>query len=273
MFRYTPKLIIIIYFILVLAACQNSSVEYNSSINSNNGEKSVNAKIIDGTEQSQLSSPQILKINIVYSDQTSAFCTGTVIGNNSILTAGHCFSDGNIPKETTATYVTKPDGIILTAGQIFVHPGFQYDISLGAIFNDLAIVRTTENLNLPVLSILASRQLEAGTLVGIYGYGLDENGSAGYLRSGNMIIDSVTPNHLISTYNEYSNPCNGDSGGPVTYSLPDQNGNVVSVAIAGIISSGSVENCERGDVNLFTNLGNPSIINFISDLVPEVSLQ
>lgn len=245
--------------IFFLAACNNGQ-------NTNAGFK--NSKIINGSEQDPFQSPQILKIDVNFTDSSSGFCTATVIGNNALLSAGHCFVGG-----VSSASIQKPDGSRIAVSQIIVHPQYVFDSTLGAIFNDVAVVKTAESLNLPPLGILASRQVEPASVLGVYGFGLDENGDSGLLKAGSIVAETITANHIIATFQDLSNPCNGDSGGPATYNILDAAGNLSSVAIAGIISTGSSETCEKGDVNLFTNLNQPAIISFISGLVPEVSLQ
>jgi secreted trypsin-like serine protease len=261
MFNKFSKITILTAASLFLTFCGSSN---NTKVTAS----TKDAKIIDGSEQDSLLSPQILRLDIVFNDSTTGFCTGTVIGTNSILTAGHCFAGG--VKSATAS---KPDGTLLPITQAFVHPAYSVNDQVNAIFNDVAIVKTNTPLNLPVLGLLVSSQLSAGAIVSIYGFGVDENGNSGVLRAGTMELNTVTANHLISVFDGLSNTCNGDSGGPATYTQQDGNGAVVSVSIAGITSSGSLENCDQGDVSLFTNLNNPSIISFISGLVPEVTLQ
>ena len=227
-----------------------------------------NLKVINGTEINNLYSPQILKINIIFKDSTSGFCTGTVIGADSVLTAAHCFTDGY-----QSANISKPTGETVAVNQVMIHPDFLVNKNLGAIFNDVAVVKTSAPLNLPKLGILVSRQVETNELIEIYGFGLDENGTYGNLKTGTMQIDTVTQNHLIATFSSLSNPCNGDSGGPALVNVLNSDGSLKSVSIAGIISSGTLEKCQEGDINLLTNLHNPSVINFITSLVPEVALQ
>ena len=229
--------------------------------------KVLPARIINGFEHSPANSPQILKLDIKFTDSTDGFCTGTVIGSHSILSAGHCFKN-----QSGVSFVKVNGGSSQAISQIIIHPLYREDFELGAIFNDVAVLKATEPLNLPALSIFASGQITTGDLIGIYGYGIDEKGNSGILRSGNMLISAVTANHLFAVFNNLSNTCSGDSGGPVTYSSFDQDGNLQSVALVGITSTGTSEKCDKGDLNLFTNINNPHILNFIIELVPEVSL-
>lgn len=257
--------LLLIFFVSCKGTNSSFSVKSDnvSYTGSNNG-----AKIINGSDQDAFLTPQILRIDINFTDGSKGFCTGTVIGADSILTVGHCFKGG-----VSSASVIKPGGEVLAVAGVFIHPQYFADQSLGAIFNDVAVIKTAQPLNLPVLGILVSTQLTVPALVDIDGYGFDENGDAGTLKRGSMLVDTVTPNHLIAVFDDLSNACNGDSGGPATFSVFDEGGSLQSVSLVGLISSGSVENCAAGDRNLFTNLNNPSVLNFISAIVPEVALQ
>lgn len=84
-----------------------------------------------------------------------------------------------------------------------------------------------------------------------------------------MEVAMVTGNHIFARFDELSNTCNGDSGGPATYTVVDPNGAVSAVGVVGITSTGTVQNCAPGDLSLFTNLQHPDILSFIAEVVPE----
>jgi len=223
-------------------------------------------KVISGSAVEGDAGSQVVKLELKYSDGSIGLCSGTVIAANAVLTASHCLLD------TSSITIVANDRKI-SPSKIYSAPGFREDSSVNAIFNDLAILKTSEPIGLPALPILASRSPANNETVTIYGYGLDESGDFGALKSGEMILSSVTSNHLFADYTgKGSNACNGDSGGPATYSVTNEAGNSVGVAVAGIISSGLKEDCKPGDVTLFTNISDQNAINFILSVVPEVSI-
>jgi secreted trypsin-like serine protease len=228
----------------------------------------ISQRIINGNEIDPTAYPQIIKLNLTLSDGSAGICSGTVIGSNSVLTAGHCFPSG-----IRSASIEKSDGSSVAITKVYVHPGYTENLVVNAIFNDVAIAKTSTPIGLPALGIIASQTPTSDDLIGIYGYGYDEDRNLGTLRSGTMSIDLVTDNHIFATFDDLSDTCNGDSGGPATISLTDATGQITAVGIVGITSSGSKSDCSQGDLSLFTNVQTPGVLNFIKKYAPEVVIQ
>lgn len=232
------------------------------SVDVNTGNASGNQKIINGTPVDQLLSPQIVELDLQFVGG-SGLCTGTVIGPTHVLTAGHCITSSLI----SGSVSTAAGSVPLRAA--YRHPGYLESPELGAVFNDVAVVETVAPLNLPALALIASQEPPAESSIGIWGYGLDEDGNLGTLKTGTMTLSWVSPNHLAAVFDNMSNTCQGDSGGPATTALVDENGAVVAVGIVGITSTGSNADCSQGDLSLFTNIQNPAVLSFILGVAPE----
>ncbi len=84
-------------------------------------------------------------------DQSDAACLGAVIGKNSILTNADCLSGNG------DTNIANLDGKLIETKYIYFSQEQWGDN------NNLAIIKTAENLNLPVISILAIQQTIALT--------------------------------------------------------------------------------------------------------------
>jgi len=235
----------------------------------------LNAKIINGTECDQTGSP-IVSINLYLDDGSTALCSGTMVQSKYVLTAGHCFLPGQTtPGEGSPVYGASivSGGREIFASTVFIHPEYFSSNSDGAVFNDVAVLQLTASPNLPTLPLLVSTKAAPGSTIAILGYGLDENGGVGVLRSGEMAVSTVTPNHIFSEFDgSGSNTCNGDSGGPALLRFNDAAGSPAS-GIVGITSTGSNENCSAGDVSLFANTQEEPILSFIKRVVPGVAVR
>ncbi len=105
----------------------------------------------------------------------------------------------------------------------------------------------------------------------VYGYGETNDGTYGELYAGWMYLERETKSSLFATYHEgdTSEPCVGDSGGPLIGATFDVHGNTTSVGLIGVTSYGSTERCVNGDQTRFVNLRWSSAVQFIKAVVPE----
>jgi len=255
------KYALVISMSLLLLSCGGDDTGGNLSTNTC-GLLGLPTKIINGTACSDTDSP-VVRITLISRSGKPFLCTGTMLTSTKVLTAAHCFFE-----PIRAAYI-EAGRLRADATRVTVHPGVSEQPT--AVFNDVAILTLKTAVNLPTVPLFTSRALEAGDKIAIYGYGQTEDESpdhftAGILRSGQMRLDSVTPDHLIAAFDgkKGSNTCFGDSGGPAIFS----SGGIVG--IVGITSSGVVSDCGPGDVSLFANTQGASVLNFIRTAVPGV---
>lgn len=256
MMKYTLKLSLLA-LVLVLSACGGGG-------GTNTADNSQTERIINGTSVSSAEAPQFIEIGIIDKAGNGYTCSGTAIDGDSILSAGHCF------KLAVASVAVRAGDRVIPVKSVTVHPG--YNEQSTAIFNDVAVLKTAGVHGIPPLGILKSAPVTAGSTIGIWGFGVDENGVLGSLKEGSMTLSDVTPNHLIASFNGGQNTCNGDSGGPATETLLDAAGNVTAVGVVGVTSTGSLVDCGKGDTSLFTNLQNDEILNFILSVAPGTTI-
>ncbi len=203
----------------------------------------------------------MVQLVLRHSDGTEAFCSGSVIGERSVLTATHCFL-----QEGIVSGAIRAQGVEYPIAELAAAPNFF--ISETAVFNDAAIVKTAQPLGLPALPILVSAPLTSQQPLWIYGYGLDRDGTFGVLRNGMIHPEVVTPNHVIDFVDGGQNTCAGDSGGAVVAALTLGDGRQ-AVGLVGITSSGDGGSCTDRETAYYINLQNAELIRFIAAEAPD----
>ena len=224
-------------------------------------------RIVNGTECGALGSSPVVRVEMQNrSNGTAGVCSGTLVAPDAVVTAAHCFLDRPTLVVVAAGELADPQ--LVRARAIITHPEFAVDG--GAAVHDVAVIKLTSPLSLPTLPVLASRSVDDGDVLSIFGYGVDENGNTDDfdLRSGEVRVSDVTNDHIEISYDgEGSNTCNGDSGGPLVSSGAE------GAALVGVTSSGSLEGCGVGDRSRFTNLQSASNLSFLTDTVPTIGLR
>ena len=257
-------------FLLTLSGCGGDGGTATSGLATNACSTiGLNTKIINGTPCEPTGSPVVM-VNLYDRSGESYNCSGSVVTAQDVLTAGHCFLSEQDSLDIEAASITIGEQEIF-ASAIIVPRAYREDDT--AVYSDAAVLKFARPLNLPILPIIVNRKVTVDDVIAIYGYGADKFGSLGTLRSGEMLVDGVTPNHLFSTFGlSGSNTCFGDSGGPAVLRYVEENGATVT-GIVGITSSGSRERCETGDRSLFANVQEEPIRGFLQRAIPGIELR
>jgi secreted trypsin-like serine protease len=147
--------------------------------------------------------------------QGQAFCTGTLVGKRTVVTAAHCLEStpARLIRFAIGQNASRPT-LSIPAASATVHP--QYDGA--SITNDIGVVILASDA--PVEAIAPSTQALTPASVGqtlfFLGYGITSGatqGGAGIKRYVTMPIRQVGGTQF--SYGEPGkNTCNGDSGGP-----------------------------------------------------------
>jgi secreted trypsin-like serine protease len=180
-------------------------------------------------------------------------CTGTVVGNKTILTAAHCLH-GYEKQYEKFTFVIGSNLLQPTLGPVklveFVYPkgemvGFRFnpttledDIALVYVDNATGIVPAKLHHGAPTWQSIQSGKTSL-TFVG-YGFDVvdDEKVGAGIKREASWAIDSVE-NRRVTFSVLGKNTCKGDSGGPAFL--------IASSTITQVaLTSGGTSDCTMG---------------------------
>ena len=234
------------------------------------GLPALSLRIINGSVCGNLEdSPVVRVVTVDRSQRIRTFCTGTMITTQDVLTAAHCFARRFA--NTYISYGASSEAVLVEADSVQIHPGYTALNAAGSdsTFNDVAVIHLSQTVPLPVLGVLVSRPVREGSLVSIFGYGSDENGifDGIDLKSGQMLVNSVTENHIIAVFDgEGSNTCQGDSGGPLVASVRGV------PLIAGVAVTGTLEGCGPGDQSYFINLHSQEVRSFLEEAVDQAGL-
>ncbi|WKZ57255.1 MAG: trypsin-like serine protease [Bdellovibrionota bacterium] len=264
--RVTIFAVLSLLLLGALSGCDKAKVKASANGTGADATTVTYEKILNGDPVDEASAPQLVEIALLYGDGSAGICSGVVIGPQEILSATHCFLDN--PEDVQVLH----NGIPLEVFEVVAAPGFRSEQAVSAFFNDVAIIKTAPH-GLPAFPVLQSTPVTPGEEVIILGYGLDEEGNFGTLKSGVARIEIVTPNHLFTAPyygKDGSNPCFGDSGGPALVERKGTAGESI-FALAGVVSSGTTDNCLDGDVTLFTSLQDPAVVDFLSRYASGIS--
>lgn len=182
-------------------------------------------------------------------DQAGTWCSGTLIGCSTFLTAAHCV-EGRVPPEL---FVYLPNAGIFPVTSIAQHPAYDFPAADVAV---LKLGAAVEGIAPSVIeSVSAPPFGTPGTIVG-YGRAGDPLYDYGLKRAGSVVTAPCTTipspgSDLTSVCWNFSAPkgdpgtnsntCNADSGGPL---FVDRG---AGVRIAGITSGGSSSSCQPND--------------------------
>ncbi len=222
--------------------------------------------IVNGTVTSAYPTTGALLIYDDASQSTfSTFCSGTLIGCQTFLTAAHCVCPDNTDRAETCQQHGLSDPSTL---QVFLQHGGLFGVTRVAINpdyvfgqgGDLAVITLSE----PVAGIAPSplnilQQPAAGTAGTIVGFGSTNGGrngvdDAGIKRDGAVAVGVCTGNLPPETnvcwnfLGPGANTCEGDSGGPLFVDFGS------GAVLAGVTSGGGSLSCQAPDLPFDTDV-------------------
>ena len=259
MFVIKPHLTLCAIF-LTLGCTTACGSPQTGQINGNSNDQTQQA-IVGGSANHGFTAVGLLT-NAAPGGQLAKWCTATLIGRSTILTAAHCImgldAENNDQPELanpasvvfhlgSITNGASSTGQDFTASSINVPSGFDFTQFLDTVNNgnindnDLALVGLREAPNvqgtLPPIETTALGPQALGVNLQLVGYGSDDTNtdtsSTGVKRYTNAPILSY--DNYIFRAGTSSGTCAGDSGGPAFY-----NGIIVGVTQAGPANPGGV---------------------------------
>lgn len=268
---YPLRLGLLCALVCTLFACGGSDSDDENQDLSNNacGEIGLSPRIIDGTACSAGPSG-VVQFYVFNRQGEVGSCSGSMLDDVHILSAAHC-ADG------TASAFLAWNGQRVNIRDVVIHPLYDAGSEGQSGFPeyDVAIFRLSRPVQAGRLPILLSRDVGNSDVISIFGYGIDNDGHLGQLRSGQMKIGREVNTVFLAEFSKHSggsNTCSGDSGGPALYSYLDENGQTRR-GIVGVTSYGLRPDCQKGDISGFANVQIDGIRDFVLGMVPGTGVQ
>jgi hypothetical protein len=211
-----------------------------------------------------------------------AWCSGTLIGCETFLTASHCV-DGFL---ATSFYVFLQHGGIFTVASIDAHPDYEFPIAdvavlkLGTPVDGIAPtpINTTESPAHGTEGLIAGfgRSGDPNYDYGLKREGLVETAACTGAPNGGDDTSLVCWNYTapIGPPGSDSNTCNADSGGPLFVDFGD--GPVVAGITSGGVNFSCLANDHSYDANVYTyrsfieGIGGADLANTTCGTLPQV---
>ena len=205
----------------LLAACAGPS---DLDIEAVDGEHAASGKIYYGAPADAAHHYATVSLHTMVGSRVikTPFCSGTLIAEDVVLTAGHCVEDwggGVISASKMAIYVGENPFSDLashtyTVAEVKQHSGYN-SMSLA---DDIALIRldaaVTEATPVPYLpSAQGLSSADAGATLNFAGFGETETGGYGKLLQVDQTLRTVS-SESFRYLQSSGGPCAGDSGGP-----------------------------------------------------------
>lgn len=229
----------ILFLGLILAAC---SMESTSDL------RIINGELVDPADQVAASTVSLII------DSNFTFCSGTLIGEQDVITAAHCLYQFPANRKLSVGFSTdNTKGNIVTRDVDFkvIHEKFDTAIMNGSYImsapNDIAYIHlATKAPTKPVRYMLSGELVQKGMPMILAGFGISDMKTK---ASGKLFKITLPVSDIDAPFKEIEfkavegkSACNGDSGGPAYATNKDG-----TLSLLGVTSRGS-SNCNGYDI-------------------------
>jgi secreted trypsin-like serine protease len=207
-------------------------------------------RVVGGRKANKDEFPDCVCIGSRSDDGDEYCCTGTLIGKNVVVTAGHCLP---CTGDSSVIYIginTRSPGITYT-GKAIQHP--QY--AQGGLHNDLTVILLDKDVTeVQPRRVATTDQVNQATFVRVVGFGNSDVSSTtgfGVKRIADVPVASISCSGatdartlgcdarlelVAGMVGLKRDSCNGDSGGPIYVQIGDDPAKSESWAVAGATS-------------------------------------
>ncbi|XP_050669941.1 brachyurin-like [Leptidea sinapis] len=263
-------------FLFVLAVdCVPNGYRYHSNVGIpwawSLNQSELAARIIGGNVVTSLSQyPYQAGIVATLTSKQQSICGGALISNTRVLTAAHCWWDGENQASSFEVVLGSltifTGGTRITSKDVVVHSAW----NVQDLTNDIAIVKITTvtfNSNINAIEIPAATDVNtdfAGTTATATGYGKTSDSQTSFPTSTSLYkVDlkvitntvcqksfniAISNGHVCTDGANKVGTCDGDSGGPLAVSWNNK------TILIGIVSFGLEESCQSGTPSVFTRV-------------------
>jgi len=159
-----------------------------------------------------------------------ALCSGVMLDDRALLTAGHCL---DVAPDMSAATVFLGDPLDPAAARATVRAIARHDALDVALLSVDFHGRALASAPIPLLEG-ALDDSWVGATVDLAGYGVGDDGDAGILSFATETIAGLDPDHVVVSGAGESGACVGDSGGPLFATTKDGR-----VRVLGLLDDGS----------------------------------
>lgn len=221
----TKKLVVVLGLAGAMTAC---APQNTNSVATDKGSSIIGGTIVEAADTISKSTVAIIAVIVDAKGEEQQFvCTGSLIAENVVLTAGHCVPEVKAGEKAGMYVVFTKDlnkltkEVIRAVNKVVVHPKYGTEAEDGSDANDIALIRFT-GLKAPGYELAKFLKdetlLTTGATVTLAGYGLtdgvNKTGDNLLRKTDVQILEHFGKTEVALDQSQGKGACHGDSGGP-----------------------------------------------------------